>query len=854
MKLYLNYPSNSFLLNKTLISPSQTCEILLIHSTFRYLKIYKDVLRCYLYDPTLGIYVKISLEYLKTLTRSLLKLTGLSKLYSHEYVLRVFNNLCISEASYPYKPIFTSGYIAFTNGLLHILSRSFMDHSPNIFLDSRLTFEYDPSASCPQFHMFLHQICKGYLDRISFLRAWLNVVVRQNIYLQVFFVIVGPGASGKSTLASIATALVGKEGTITTSLRSLHHDPFETVNLDGKKLILINDSERYSGDLDILKQIVGCDSLKGRTKYVQGSSEILTEGIVTIITNNPITSSDNSNALSRRMRSFKTESIFSSREPLIYYKDQTWCGNLSKELPGIFNYVFDMDQSEVNNIIVNQKGLNSMFQDQLELTAILNPLLNWVREQIKKGKGCYIGYIMDDKGYKSMREKISRRSIYPAYSLWCDQQGIKPVSHRRFSYDLMGVLETEGYSVKKVRKKEGMYIEGITLKEDIFDKDKLYGSPVRESFYHESDYDPDNTGLEENIVQNYKMLLGPTEWKESFQRKSYNLITIEDQNKLIENYLKETYIRSEEYENMVKHQIQRGVEIINKQGIIPMKYKSLGISPRLIPVNYGKTINNVKKVIRDLAYEKSVSLDKERVIVDLDIKSCYTSILLGLYPDHLNRIQGIIEKEGLWNYIEKEFVSKGKEKYYNKGAVKICTYSSFFQGGNKAMMDGIMESERKKLGLTVKEFKSSTYYENLHRMSKEITSLMKDSEIVQEFQELSRRIKEENMGEKMRCPVGKEYLITEENFKSSYPNYLQGFEIALISQSCLKVKEKFETLEIMGHYHDGMVVSIKEENYEEVINEFQNEIEKVGKRMGLTYKQTFEVQKIYRGNWVKSEN
>jgi phage/plasmid-associated DNA primase len=851
MKLSLNYPSNSFLLNKTLISPSQTCEILLIHSTFRYLKIYKDVLRCYLYDPTLGIYVKISLEYLKTLTRSLLKLTGLSNLYSHEYVLRVFHNLCISEASYPYKPIFTSGYIAFTNGLLHISSRSFMDHSPNIFLDSRLTFEYDPSASCPQFHMFLHQICNGYLDRISFLRAWLNVVVRQNIYLQVFFVIVGPGASGKSTLASIATALVGKEGTITTSLRSLHNDPFETVNLDGKKLILINDSERYSGDLDILKQIVGCDSLKGRTKYVQGSSEVLTEGIVTIITNNPITSSDNSNALSRRMRSFKTENIFSSREPLIYYKDQTWCGNLSNELSGIFNYVFDMDQSEVNNIIVNQKGLNSMFQDQLELTAILNPLLNWVREQIKKGKGCYIGYIMDDKGYKSMREKISRRSIYPAYSLWCDQQGIKPVSHRRFSYDLMGVLETEGYSVKKVRKKEGMYIEGITLKEDLFDKDKLYGSPVRQSFYHESDYDPDNTGLEENIVQNYKLLLGPTEWKESFQRKSYNLITIEDQNKLIENYLKETYIRSEEYENMVKHQIQRGVEIINKQGIIPMKYKSLGISPRLIPVNYGKTINNVKKVIRDLAYEKSVSLDKERVIVDLDIKSCYTSILLGLYPDHLNRIQGIIEKEGLWNYIEKEFVSKGKEKYYNKGAVKICTYSSFFQGGNKAMMDGIMESERKKLGLTVKEFKSSTDYENLHRMSKEITSLMKDSEIVQEFQELSRRIKEENMGEKMRCPVGKEYLITEENFKSSYPNYLQGFEIALISQSTIKVKEKFETLEIMGHFHDGMVVSIKEENYEEVINEFQNEIEKVGKRMGLTYKQTFEVQKIYRGNWVK---
>lgn len=848
MKLYLDYPSNSFLLNKTIINPSQTCEIILIHSSFRYLKIYKDVLKCYIYDPNLGIYVKISLDYLKTLTRSLLKLTGITQLYSHEYVLRVFNNLCISEASYPDKPIFSSGYMAFINGILHLSSKSFMDHSPNIFLDSRLTFEYDPSASCPKFHKFLHQVCNGYLDRISFLRAWLNIVLHQKIYLQVFFVIVGPGASGKSTLASIATALVGKEGTITTSLRSLHNDPFECVNLDGKKLILINDSERYSGDLDILKQIVGCDSLKGRTKYVQGSTEVLPEGIVTIITNNPITSSDNSNALSRRMRSFKTEIVFSDRIPLIYYKDQSWFGPLSEELPGIFNYIYSMDHKDVLEAIMNIGGTPSMIKDQLELTAILNPLLHWVREQIIKGKGCYIGYNLEDKGYKSIKDKITRRSIYPAYSLWCDQQGIKAISHRRFSYDLIGILETEGYVINKVRRKEGMFIEGISLKEEIFEKDNIYGSPIIQATYHESPYNPYDTGLEENLVQNYLNLLGPTEWKVQFHKKTYKLITIEEENILLDIYLKDTLLKSEDYISIVKHQIHRGVNIINEYGIIPMKYKSLGISPRLIPVNYGKSINNVKKIIREMAYKKSINLEKDRVIVDLDIKSCYTSILLGLYPDHLNRIQRIIEKDGLWRYIEKEFISKGKEKYYNKGAVKICTYSSFFQGGNKAMMEGIMENERKNLGLSIKEFKSSTYYENLHEMSKEITELMKNSEIVQEFQELSKRIKEENLGEMMRCPVGKEYLITEENFKSCYPNYLQGFEFSLISQSTCRVKERFETLEIIGHFHDGLVISVPKEEYEEVIKEFQNQIERVGQRLGLTYKQSFEVQNIYQEN------
>jgi hypothetical protein len=157
------------------------------------------------------------------------------------------------------------------------------------------------------------------------------------------------------------------------------------------------------------------------------------------------------------------------------------------------------------------------------------------------------------------------------------------------------------------------------------------------------------------------------------------------------------------------------------------------------------------------------------------------------------------------------------------------------------MMEGIMENERKNLGLSIKEFKSSTYYENLHEMSKEITELMKNSEIVQEFQELSKRIKEENLGEMMRCPVGKE-------FKSCYPNYLQGFEFSLISQSTCRVKERFETLEIIGHFHDGLVISVPKEEYEEVIKEFQNQIERVGQRLGLTYKQSFEVQNIYQEN------
>jgi phage/plasmid-associated DNA primase len=85
----------------------------------------------------------------------------------------------------------------------------------------------------------------------------------------------------------------------------------------GKKLILISDSEQYSGDLQVLKQIVGNDALQGRAKSIQGSFEVVPEGLVLIVTNHPITSRDTSQALIRRMITFKAERVFEERRPFI---------------------------------------------------------------------------------------------------------------------------------------------------------------------------------------------------------------------------------------------------------------------------------------------------------------------------------------------------------------------------------------------------------------------------------------------------------------------------------------------------------------------------------------------------------
>ena len=47
----------------------------------------------------------------------------------------------------------------------------------------------------------------------------------------------GPAGTGKSVMAQVTTAMVGKESTVTTSLKALHSNDFEPVNLIGKRLM-----------------------------------------------------------------------------------------------------------------------------------------------------------------------------------------------------------------------------------------------------------------------------------------------------------------------------------------------------------------------------------------------------------------------------------------------------------------------------------------------------------------------------------------------------------------------------------------------------------------------------------------
>jgi P4 family phage/plasmid primase-like protien len=902
-----------------LVGSTEFAVKLLKNSFLKYMRLYPSVGKYFVYSYEEGYYKSYSEEEIMILLFSVLQQFDEYKLLEPSYINKLFafykKNINVSKFG---TPIYDNDYICLQNGILNIKTLSFEEFTPDRFITYKLSFKWDPSVKHPIFDKYINEFCEGYTDRKDFLQSVMSAIIHQDTHLQYFLQIVGPGSTGKSTFGSLLTCLVGKEATITTSLKSLNSDPFEVQNLLGKKLILLSDAERYFGDLSILKQIVGGDALRGRAKFIQGNFEVNIQGTVVLISNFPLMSKDTSNAIHRRLRTFPANFVVNSTETLLTYYIDRWEGLLVKELPGILNWVLNAGKEKIKAYIANTlENVPSLIETSSEDALRLNPILAWIKDEVKIGSGSFLGY-KSELGEKARLEALRRRALFPFYYDWCKRQGIEPIRQSRYFLEaLLTTLRNEGYEVEKIRKGPGIYISGIELRESVFSRDYSYGAPyveedikytspadipivdvtisevedsedkvdplikeikllksnksddlsnkerkekgkdlskeinkkiTKETFYGSEYIAPvprmQHPSLYPDIYNSYIKALDKSSFKETINKAS----KVKDPvvNFLTEKHIKDAKIGSPDYKNRVKEMVEKALISKKSFGIIPYSYKTLGNSPRIIPKLYGNTTNNAKKIVRDYGYSQAGKLSKKLgyTLVDFDISSCYMSVLIGLFSDPLRCLQKAIETIGIWNFIKEEFKSNNREKVFNKSAVKICVYSSFFQGGDNAMIEGIMENFRKDLGVQKPEFKNLSFYEEMHNLAKELTREMQSSSVILDIRDLSSKLLNLYEESDLIGPTGHSYRVTKLNFKNVFPNYLQSFEFALLAHATLKTKDKYN-IEIIGHYHDGNVLAFKDETLDEAVDYMMNELTALGYKLGLNHPQKLEIRCTY---------
>ncbi|WP_242390044.1 toprim domain-containing protein, partial [Kosakonia cowanii] len=153
--------------------------------------------------------------------------------------------------------------IGFRNGVLDTKTGTFSPHSKSYWLRTLCDVDFTPPVAgetlethAPNFWQWLDRAAGGSADKRDVILAALFMVLANRYDWQLFLEVTGPGGSGKSILAEIATMLAGEDNATSATIETLE-SPRERAALIGFSLIRLPDQEKWSGDGAGLKAITG---------------------------------------------------------------------------------------------------------------------------------------------------------------------------------------------------------------------------------------------------------------------------------------------------------------------------------------------------------------------------------------------------------------------------------------------------------------------------------------------------------------------------------------------------------------------------------------------------------------------
>lgn len=339
-----------------------------------------------------------------------------------------------------------SDILVCANGLLNILTRELLPHSPAFFSHNALDIAYDASVPEPKkFLQFLDSVWGQDPEAISCLQEIMGYFVSGSTKLQKIILLVGPKRSGKGTLARVLAKLIGTTNVCSPTLGSFSSG-FPLQPLIGKKLAIISDARLGSqadqkAITENLLRISGEDAVNVNRKFLTDWSGHLPTRFL-VITNELPRMADASGALaSRFLPLVMTKSFFGE-------EDLGLVDRLLEELPGILNWSLDGW-----DILRKQRYFTfpaSSKESMAELEELSSPVLAFVRDECVGGPD----------------QSVLVDEIYRRWLEWCHVQGRKYSSPKAtFGRDLHAVLPNIQKTRPRRKGKERLWMyTGVGLK------------------------------------------------------------------------------------------------------------------------------------------------------------------------------------------------------------------------------------------------------------------------------------------------------------------------------------------------------------------------------------------------------
>ncbi len=191
--------------------------------------------------------------------------------------------------------------IGFRNGVLDTRTGDFSPHSKDFWLRTVSEVDYTKPVQserladhAPHFWQWYDRAAGRDPDKRDIILAALFMVLANRYDWRLFLEVTGPGGSGKSIMAEIATMLAGMDNTTSATIETLESSR-ERAAMIGYSLIILPDQEKWSGDGAGIKSITGGDAVSVDPKYRDAYSTH-----IPAVNNNPMRFTDRSGGVSRR--------------------------------------------------------------------------------------------------------------------------------------------------------------------------------------------------------------------------------------------------------------------------------------------------------------------------------------------------------------------------------------------------------------------------------------------------------------------------------------------------------------------------------------------------------------------------
>lgn len=275
---------------------------------------------------------------------------------------------------------------------------------------------YDPAAVCPRWEAFLDRIMAGNDRLIGFLQRAVGYSLTASTREQVFFLLHGTGANGKSVfLTTLQAALGDYAGQTAPGLlleKKGERHPTEVADLLGKRLVVATETDSGQRLAEgLVKQVSGGDPVKAR-RMREDFWQFNPTHKLWLATNHKPRVRGTDYAIWRRIRLIPFNVTIPPEE-----QDRTLPEKLREELSGILRWAVE------GCLAWQRQGLD--VPDEVAAAT----------EAYRAEQDVLAGFLAECCIVNPLA-KAAAKELYRVYVGWCEESGERPMAQRNFGMQL----------------------------------------------------------------------------------------------------------------------------------------------------------------------------------------------------------------------------------------------------------------------------------------------------------------------------------------------------------------------------------------------------------------------------------